>query len=250
MQNRDGSQAFLNPVAAIHGELRPSAIASAVQPVPQKRGEMRVVVGPRGVSDFRQAELDGHLAAISRAVERAKAEGRPSPGFTLILRSASSAPARALVRIKNQLECARLDAKVVLAKIEPQVELRQLFTSLALLAPRQHPSELIRWARNPRLLDAHEQVTYGNAICWSGDAMRREADRRNALTFFNEAAPEMVRLARLAFEALWAASSPVPERYLVDRPATRPSGSYGQAQEPAADSPVRPSLQAWPLVRH
>ena len=211
---------------------------------------MRVVVGPGGVSDFRQAELDGHVAAISREVERARAESRPSPSITLILRSASSAPALAMVLMKDELERVGLDAKVVLAKLEPQEELRQLFLSLAHLSPRQQPCQLMRWARNPRLLDAHEQVTYGEAVCWSGDAMRREADRRNALTLFNEAAPELVRLGRLAFDALWAASSPVPERHLVDRPAPKPSGSYEQAQAPAAVSPVRPSLQAWPLVRH
>jgi len=210
---------------------------------------MRVVVGPGGVSDFRQAELDGHIAAISRAVEHARAESRPSPSITLILRSASSAPALAMVRMKDELERVGLDAKVVLAKLEPQEELRQLFTSLTHLLPRQQPSQLIRWARNPRLLDAHEQVTYGDAICWSGDAMRREADRRNSLTLFNEATPEMMRLGRLAFEALWGASSPVPERYLTGCLAVKPSGAYEQ-QAPAAVSPVSASLQAWPLVRH
>jgi len=151
--------------------------------------------------------------------------------------------------MKDELERVGLDAKVVLAKLEPQEELRKLFSSLTHLSPRQHPSQLIRWARNPRLLDAHEQVTYGDAICWSGDAMRREADRRNALTLFSEVAPEMVRLARLAFEALWGTSSPVPERYLIGRLAVKPSGAYEQ-QAPAAASPVRPNLQAWPLVRH
>ena len=155
-----------------------------------------------------------------------------------------------MVLMKDELERVGLDAKVVLAKLEPQEELRQLFLSLTHLSPRQQPCQLMRWARNPRLLDAHEQVTYGEAVCWSGDAMRREADRRNALTLFNETAPELVRLGRLAFDALWAASSPVPERHLVDRPAPKPSGSYEQAQAPAAVSPVRPSLQAWPLVRH
>jgi len=210
---------------------------------------MRVVVGPGGVSDFRQAELDGHVAAISRAVEHVRAESRPSPSITLILRSASSAPALAMVRMKDELERVGLDAKVVLAKLEPQEELRQLFTSLTHLLPRQQPSQLIRWARNPRLLDAHEQVTYGDAICWSGDAMRREADRRNSLTLFNEATPEMMRLGRLAFEALWGASSPVPERYLTGCLAVKPSGAYEQ-QAPAAVSPVSASPQAWPLVRH
>jgi hypothetical protein len=120
--------------------------------------------------------------------------------------------------------------------------------SLTHLAPRQQPSQLIRWARNPRLLDAHEQVTYGDTISWSGDAMRRDADRRNALTLFGEATPDMVRLGRIAFEALWAASSLVPERHLIGRSAPKPSGAYEQA--PVAASPLRPSIQGWPLVRH
>jgi hypothetical protein len=211
---------------------------------------MRVVVGSGRVSDFRQAELEGHVAAISRAIERARSEKRASPSFTMILRSASSTPALAVVRMKDQLQRARISAKVVLAKLEPEQELRELFTSLTQLAPRLQPSQLIRWTRNPRLLDAHEQVTYGDAICWSGDAMRRDADKRNALTLFDEAAPEMVRFGLLAFEALWAASSLVPERRLIGRSAPKPSGAYEQMQAQVAVSPHRPSLQAWPLVRH
>jgi hypothetical protein len=211
---------------------------------------MCVVAGLERVSDFRQAELEGHLAAMSRAVERVRAESRSLSAFTLILRSASSTPALALIRMKDELERAGVIAKVVLAKIEPEGELRELFTSLTQLAPRQEPSQLIRWARNPRLLDAHEQVTYGDAICWSGDAMRRDADKRNTLTLFDEATPETARLGRLSFEALWAASSLVPERYLIGRFVERPSGAYEQTQARVAVSPLRPNIQAWPLVRH
>ena len=119
------------------------------------------------------------------------------------------------------------------------------------LAPQEPASELIRWARNPRLLDAHEQVTYGETMCWSGDAMRRDADRRNALTLFDEEAPDTVRLGRLAFEALWAVSALVPERRLLGPATARPSGAYEQAPEtPVAVSTLRPSLQGWPLIRH
>jgi hypothetical protein len=209
---------------------------------------MRVVVDSGRVSDFRQAELEGHVAAIAQAIERARAESRNSPSFTLILRSASSAPALAVVRMKDGLERAGISAKVILAKLEPEEELRQLFVSLTHFALRQQPSQLIRWARNPRLLDAHEQVTYGDAISWSGDVMRRDADRRNALTLFDEATPDMARLGRLAFQALWAASSLVPERHLIGRSATKLSGAYEQT--PVAASPLRPSIQGWPLVRH
>jgi hypothetical protein len=188
---------------------------------------------------------------MSRYVERVQGEGPQSLSFTMILRSARSGPAQALIGMKDDLLRAGVIAKVILAKLEPEEDVRQLFASLSELGPREPAAELIRWARNPRLLDAHEQVTYGEAMCWSGDAMRRDADKRNALTLFDEAAPETVRLGRLAFEALWAASSLVPERRLLGPVTARPSGAYQPAQETqVAVSPLRPSLQGWPLVRH
>ena len=212
---------------------------------------MRVVVGSGSSRDFKQAELDRHLEMMARFVERALAESGQPLAFTMILRSARSGPAQALISMKDELLRAGVIAKVILAKLDPQEDVRQLFTSLSELAPREPAPELIRWARNPCLLDAHEQVIYGDAMCWSGDAMRRDADKRNALTLFDEAAPDTVRLGRLAFEALWAAASLVPERRLHGRMTTKPSGAFEQTSEEAvAVSPLRPSLQGWPLVRH
>ena len=208
---------------------------------------MRVVVGSESLRDSQQGELRRHLQMMSRCVERAKA------GFslTMILRSAASDPAKALVGMKGALQHAGVSAKVILARLEPEDDLKQLFASLSELAPQEPAPELIRWARNPRLLDAHEQVTYGEAMCWSGDAMRRDADRRNALTLFDEEAPDTVRLGRLAFQALWAVSAHVPERRLLGPATARPSGAFQPDQDaPVAVSPLRPSLQGWPLIRH
>lgn len=208
---------------------------------------MRVVVDSKSLRDSQQSELRRHLQMMSRFVERAKA------GFTLtmILRSGGSDPAKALVGMKGALQNAGVSAKVILAKLEPEDDLKQLFASLSALAPQEPAPGLIRWARDPRLFDAHEQVTYGEAMCWSGDPMRRDADKRNALTLFDEEAPDTVRLGRLAFEALWAASSPVPERRLLSPASVRPSGAYKPDQDaPVAVSPLRPSPQGWPLVRH
>ena len=210
---------------------------------------MRVVAGSGVVRDLRQVEIDRHTDMVSRFVERAKQAGPVPLVLTLILRSASSGPARALIYKKDELTGAGIRAQAILANLEPEPELRELFATLSELAPREKPCELIRWARNPRLLDAHEQATYGNAMCWSGDPMRREADKRNALALFHEAASDGVRLARLAFAALWSASSPVPERILLGLATRRPSGAY----HPSPDAPVaalRPSHQGWPLVRH
>jgi hypothetical protein len=206
---------------------------------------MRVVAGSENSKDLRQVELDRHLEAMSQVIEHARSESGPSWCFTMVLRSAVSAPARALIAMKDELVSARVSAKAILAKLEPQDDLKQLFASLSELAPEAPSRELIRWARNPRLLEAHEQVTYGAGLCWSGDAMRRDADKRNALALF-DADPGAAQLGRLAFTALWRASAPVPERHLVARPVVRPSGAYERAPVTA----LRPNLQGWPLVRH
>ena len=210
---------------------------------------MRVVAGSGSTRDFRQAELDRHIAMVSRFIERAKDESAAPAALTLILRSASSCPAKAIVGMKAELVGACISAKAIIARLEPAEDLRELFATLSELAPREQSGELIRWARNPRLLDAHEQVTCGDMMCWSGDPMRRDADKRNALALFDDASSVRVRHGRLAFGALWAASSPIPERRLLGPATPKPSGAY----QPAPETPVtalRPSLQGWPLIRH
>jgi hypothetical protein len=198
---------------------------------------------------LRQTEVNRHIDMVGRFVERAKGHGQAPLAVTLILRSASSGPARALIYKKDELIGAGIRAKAILAKLEPADELRELFASLTEMAPREKASDLMRWTRNPRLLEAHEQATYGNTMCWSGDPMRRDADKRNALALFDEADSDRVRLARLAFAALWSASSPVPERLLLGLATRKPSGAY-HASPDAPVTVLRPSIQGWPLVRH
>jgi len=208
---------------------------------------MRVVVGSDGSKNLKQAELERHLEAMSRFI-KAHAE-YPAPACTLVLRSAASAPAQALILMKDVLCDAGIGAQAILAKLEPQDDLQQLFAALSDLSPDANATTLIRWARNPRLREAHEQVTYGAEMCWSGDAMRRDADTRNPLVLFETDAPEAALRARHAFKALWTASVPVPGHHLVAGEGRKPSAAYDQPQ----DTPVtamRPHVQGWPLVRH
>lgn len=209
---------------------------------------MRLVVGSEESRDFRQAELDRHLEAMSIFIERAARQSTSSARCTMILRSPASTPARALVAAKDAAADAGVRVRVVVAKLAPHDDLKQLFACLSTLSPDVPAAELIRWARNPRLLEAHEQVTYGNAMSWTGDAMRRDADKRNPLVLFDMDTPDVARLGQLSFRALWDASTPVPEHQLAAGGAPKPSGAY-EAPEPPV-SPLRPPLQGWPLVRH
>lgn len=206
---------------------------------------MRAHAGLGSPTDLPPGELDRHLAMLSRLAER----GNGST-VTLILRAPCSDPAKALIAMKDALQRAGVTAKAILAKLEPETELRQLFAVLSGLAPHEPEASLIRCARNPRLHDAHEQATYGDSMGWSGDAMRRDADRRNVLTLFHEDAPDVTLLARNSFAALWASSSPVPARYLRGDIVSRPLGEYTRAPEtPVAITPL-PGPQGWPLIRH
>lgn len=208
---------------------------------------MRVVAGSEGSKNFRQADLDRHLEAMSRFVERVRETNTPA-SCTLILRSAASAPAQVLTLMKDALAEAGIQARAILAKLEPEQDLHQLYATLTTLSPEADSAALIRWARNPRLLDAHEQAVYGDYMCWSGDAMRRDADKRNALALL-EMAPEAALRAAHAFKALWAASVPAPARLLDARETAKPSGAYEQTTGAPVAALRRPA-QGWPLVRH
>ncbi len=187
-------------------------------------------------------QLDRHLDMLSRCA--------PASSVTLILRSPCSAPAKALIAMQDRLSRAAVCVTAILAKLEPDDDLRRLFACLSALAPQEPAATLIRFARNPRLHDAHEQAIYGDTMCWSGDAMRRDAERRNTLSLFHDDAPEQVRLARSAFAALWAASTPVPSRYLRGGTQPVPKGDYARPETLTTVSPLLLIPQSWPLIRH
>lgn len=213
---------------------------------------MRIVVGSGRSRDLRQSDLDWHLAVLAQFIERVESDGRDPRCLTMILRSAASSAGQALIGVSPDLLRCGITAKVVVARLEPEGNLRKLFATLSELSPRSLTKDLIRWARNPRLLDAHEQVTYGASMCWSGDAMRREPDKRNALSLFEDGATGTVRLGHLAFKALWSAATVVAERRLSGPATPRPSGAYEPEPEShvAAVSAFRASPKGWPLVRH
>ena len=212
---------------------------------------MRIVVGSGSSRDLKHAELDRHLEILAQFVSRVECGVGEARKLTMVLRSASSSPAHALIVKARDLMRAGIVAKVLVATLEPEVELRRLYACLSELSPRDPARELIRWARNPRLLDAHEQATYGSSLCWWGDAMRREADKRNALSLFEDGSPASVRLGQFAFQALWFQSTVVAERRLIGPALPKPSGAYEcDAETVAAVSARRPSLQGWPLIRH
>src|SRR4029078_5702686 len=138
------------------------------------RGNMRIVVGSGLTRDLKQADIDRHLQFMSAIIERVERDDEPRK-LSMILRAATSSAAEALMGLSTELARAGIAAKIVVARLEPEDDLRRLFASLAELSPSEPAKDLIRWARNPRLLDAHEQATYGASLCWTGDGLRTES---------------------------------------------------------------------------
>ncbi len=213
---------------------------------------MRAEAGPNEAEDrgqkLRQAELDRHTDALLSFAEQVRQDSPDAGVCTLILRSAKSAPARALTQMKDTLVAAGIQVNVILLKVDPEEELHEFLATLNALAPGTDIATLVRWARHPRLVDAHEQAVYGSELCWTGDAVRRDADKRNPLALF-ESTPDAIVRGAHAFRALWAISESVPA-HLLDM---RASASRANTDEKATVAPVaalRPPAEGWPLVRH
>lgn len=64
-----------------------------------------------------------------------------------------------------------------------------------------------RFALNPRLLEAHEQLVVGQTV-WFGDCMRRDPSKRDAFSQEKVGCSVTSSFAALSFEKLWALGTP------------------------------------------
>ena len=100
----------------------------------------------------------------------------------------------------------------------------------------------IRWARDLRLLEAHEQLVIGSATSWTGDCMRREPMSRDACEIYAPGCTESAQRAALFFERIWQASEPIFERQGVE-PVAVPDPAIVQ---PVEQLPVNGSAKLGP----
>lgn len=66
----------------------------------------------------------------------------------------------------------------------------------------------VRVLRQPRTLDAHEQLTVGTAT-WHGDSLRRDPDKRDAFQQFHEDEGQTLAWSTTSFSRMWALAEPV-----------------------------------------
>jgi hypothetical protein len=128
---------------------------------------------------------------------------------TLIARSPVSSPAQALAINLGRFQPLSIEVRIILAQIGPANALNLLMQALSACC-RSAPETTIRWAKNRALLEAHERLTLGRTLCWTGDSMRRSEDSRSAIDRVDDGTPGIIAEASASFEALWCASKPLP----------------------------------------
>ncbi|MEM7619074.1 MAG: hypothetical protein AAF228_01255 [Pseudomonadota bacterium] len=126
----------------------------------------------------------------------------------LIASSPESAVARALAKRTEEFYARDIRIKAIFANLISADALSTWIEGETALT-KGVLTENLRWAKKPSLLEAHEQLVLGVTMCWSGDTMRRQTDRRYVMDLFKHDAPNETRLANSAFDAIWAASIPV-----------------------------------------
>lgn len=156
---------------------------------------------------------------------------------SVLARSPASPVVQAVIAHRDAFTARDVKVQAIVAFPDPEPGLRAMCDTLLELAPERRPQDLMRWAVRGALHDAHEQAILGTTMCWSGDMLRREPGKRDALDLFQSDAAEPVRRGMMAFDAFWSAAADVPNAWLVGPCERKPTGSYA---EPAADALARP----------
>jgi hypothetical protein len=158
---------------------------------------MRVKTTPPTIDVVKREEKEGRVTGF--ILEHLQAAPADNTECRLIARSISSPVFRALAAIAASGQLHR-PVKIILASTDGCEAGGP--TDAARFA------SAIRIARNPRLLDAHEQLVLGPNTAWIGDCMRREPEKRDAWECYADTCSETALRAGVSFERLWAMCEP------------------------------------------
>ena len=125
--------------------------------------------------------------------------------ISVVARSAESPVARALVALGTEIAGRGITVRAIFGQLEPE----KTPAGWTIAGPGIAFSRELRWAKNPRLADAHEQLVLGPETSWIGDCMRRDPSRRDAYEQFSLADAYTTSTLQTSFERLWAVSLPL-----------------------------------------
>jgi hypothetical protein len=149
----------------------------------------------------------------------------------IVARSLESPVVRAVASLTEDIAGAGLSVRMILA----QIDRGPLPEDWGRTVTFTHD---LRWAKHPRLIEAHEQLVVGPETCWIGDCMRRDPAKCDAYESFVEGCGEAAGCAAVSFERLWLACQP-----LASRTASRSGGSdMGPGAMPIIEAAPQPTV--------
>lgn len=161
---------------------------------------MQVKIPPR-VEAFRQQDREERLVDFIRCELGQLTETKGVP-FLVVARSGDSPVARAMLCVGARIAELGLAVRVVFSTDDASID---AFTEIGSATPTF--SRELRVIRNPRLLEAHEQLIIGSRSVWFGDALRRDPLKRDAFEHFLAGSEADACAAARAFERLWTATA-------------------------------------------
>jgi hypothetical protein len=174
----------------------------------RSRPPLRVSVTRHEEKEHKLQEfLSQHIARL-----RPGSDAAHPAHFLLVARSLESPVVKAITTLGEDMATAGIGLRLILAHADRDPAPEDWGRSVAF-------THEIRWARHPRLVEAHEQLVVGPETCWIGDCMRRDPAKCDAYESFVEDCGEAAGCATVSFERLWHASEP-----LVARTARRAGG--------------------------
>lgn len=185
----------------------------------------------------RREDKEERLKTFIAQYFQAGVDAAGSKTWSLVARSPESPVVLALASYASQLQAAGISVQVIMSELSPpnSQDMTPRFPGFA---------TDLRLARNPRLLDAHEQLNLSATTSWVGDCMRREPAKRDAYECYAHDCPTTARWTRLAFQRLWLASELVTQHHQAAAPqrVTAPEAAVAAALAlNAADAEKQPT---------
>jgi hypothetical protein len=158
------------------------------------------------MSITRRGEKAQRLTAfLAQGLAKAGADADPSQigGISALARSLESPVARAIGTLAAGIAAAGCPVRLLLVRPD----------RLAPVGGSVYPQAAfdceVRLARDPRLIEAHEQLVLGRRASWTGDSMRRDPAACDAYESFTEDCPDLAAALQSTFDRLWSAARPI-----------------------------------------
>ena len=178
------------------------------------RPPLRMSVTRRGEKEQRLGEfIAEHLA------EAQESPLQPGSELLLVARSVESPVVKAVSAHAAQIVAAGYSVRLIVAQADRDSMPRGWVLSDVVDVDCE-----VRWARKPRLIEAHEQLVLGPETCWIGDSMRREPAKCDAYESYADACAKTAASALVSFERLWQTCEPLLARTPIARGIGEPSG--------------------------